>query len=73
LRTVLDDVLHRWGKTDDWSAREFGIAVHAAAVRIHPFADGNGRCTRLLADLAFVAAQDGITAILAIWRALFPS
>ena len=27
-------------------------------VRIHPFADGNGRTTRLLADLVFAAAQD---------------
>ena len=28
------------------------------AVRIHPFVDGNGRTTRLLADLVFAAAQD---------------
>lgn len=27
-------------------------------VRIHPFVDGNGRTTRLLADILFVAAQD---------------
>lgn len=26
-------------------------------MRIHPFTDGNGRSTRLLADLVFVAAQ----------------
>ncbi|GAB7065924.1 Fic family protein [Mycolicibacterium hodleri] len=26
--------------------------------RIHPFVDGNGRTTRLLADLVFAAAQD---------------
>jgi fido (protein-threonine AMPylation protein) len=26
--------------------------------RIHPFTDGNGRTTRLLADLVFAAAQD---------------
>jgi fido (protein-threonine AMPylation protein) len=31
--------------------------VHAETVRIHPFIDGNGRTTRLLADLAFLAAQ----------------
>jgi fido (protein-threonine AMPylation protein) len=30
-------------------------------VRIHPFTDGNGRTTRLLADLVFVATQDGET------------
>jgi Fic family protein len=27
-------------------------------VRIHPFTDGNGRTTRLLADLVFITAQD---------------
>lgn len=27
-------------------------------VRVHPFTDGNGRKTRLLADLVFAAAQD---------------
>lgn len=26
--------------------------------RIHPFADGNGRTTRLLADLVYIAAQE---------------
>lgn len=32
--------------------------MHAETVRIHPFIDGNGRTTRLLADLTFLAAQD---------------
>ena len=27
-------------------------------MRIHPFIDGNGRTTRLLADLVFAATQD---------------
>jgi Fic family protein len=31
--------------------------VHAETVRIHPFTDGNGRTTRLLADLTFAATQ----------------
>ncbi len=38
--------------------RALGIAAHAALVHIHPFVDGNGRVTRLLADLVFLAAQD---------------
>lgn len=59
LRSTLDDIRHRWEHTNDLTPRQLGIAVHAAAVRIHPFVDGNGRTTRLLADLAFVAAQDG--------------
>jgi fido (protein-threonine AMPylation protein) len=59
LRSSLDTIRYRWDNTDDWSARELGIAAHAETVRIHPFTDGNGRTTRLLADLVFVATQDG--------------
>jgi fido (protein-threonine AMPylation protein) len=59
LRSSLDTFRYRWEHTDDWSPRQLGIASHAETVRIHPFADGNGRTTRLLADLVFVAAQDG--------------
>ena len=57
LRTSLDTLNFRWQETDDFTARQLGIAVHAETVRIHPFADGNGRATRLLADLVFAAAQ----------------
>jgi len=59
LRSSLDTIRWRWEHTADWSARELGIAVHAETVRIHPFIDGNGRTTRLLADLVFTASQDG--------------
>jgi fido (protein-threonine AMPylation protein) len=58
LRTAIETVRYRWEHTDDWGARELGMAVHAEAVRIHPFVDGNGRATRRLADLVFAAAQD---------------
>lgn len=58
---AFDNIRYRWATTNDWSARELGIAVHAGAVRIHPFTDGNGRSTRLLADLVFMAAQDPVT------------
>lgn len=57
LRTWLENAGYRWEHTEDWTPREFGIAVHAETVRIHPFIDGNGRTTRLLADLVFLAAQ----------------
>ncbi|MFC4375123.1 Fic family protein [Nocardia halotolerans] len=50
LTAVLDDTL---------TPHQLGIAAHAETVRIHPFTDGNGRTTRLLADLVFLAAQDG--------------
>ena len=42
LRNALDNIAFRWEHTDDWTARELGIAVHAETVRIHPFTDGNG-------------------------------
>jgi fido (protein-threonine AMPylation protein) len=58
LRSSLETIRYRWEHTTDWSPRQLGIAIHAEAVRIHPFTDGNGRVTRLLADLVFVAAQD---------------
>jgi fido (protein-threonine AMPylation protein) len=58
LRTALENARYRWEHTEDWTPRELKIAVHAETVRIHPFIDGNGRTTRLLADLAFLAAQD---------------
>jgi fido (protein-threonine AMPylation protein) len=61
LRSSLDTLRYRWEHTGDWSPRQLGIAAHAETVRIHPFADGNGRATRLLADLVFVAAQSSET------------
>jgi len=57
LRSSLETIRYRWDRTDDWTAHQLGIAAHAEVVRIHPFTDGNGRTTRLLADLIFVAAQ----------------
>jgi fido (protein-threonine AMPylation protein) len=58
LRSALDNVRYRWEHTDDWTARELGLTTHAETVRVHPFTDGNGRTTRLLADLVFITAQD---------------
>lgn len=58
LRNAFDNIRYRWEQTDDWTPRELGIVTHAETVRIHPFADGNGRTTRLLADLVFITAQD---------------
>jgi fido (protein-threonine AMPylation protein) len=68
VRAAIETIRYRWEHTDDWSPRELGIAVHAELVRIHPFADGNGRSTRLLADLVFVAAQDSEAVELYNWR-----
>ena len=58
LRMCLDTLRYRWEHATDWTARILGIAAHAETVRIHPFIDGNGRTTRLLADLVYIAAQE---------------
>lgn len=58
LHTSLGNIRCRWKATEGWDPHEVGIAVHAELVRIHPFTDGNGRSTRLLADLVFVATQE---------------
>lgn len=58
LRHTLDNIGYRWTHTDDWTPKELGLVVHAEVVRIHPFADGNGRTTRLLGDLVFAATQN---------------
>jgi fido (protein-threonine AMPylation protein) len=58
LHDSLETIRYRWTHTDDWTPREAGIATHAETVRIHPFAAGNGRITRLLGDLVFLAAED---------------
>ena len=57
LRGSLDNIRYRWAHTNDWTARQLGITTHAETVRIHPYTDGNGRTTRLLADLVYIAAQ----------------
>lgn len=57
LRNSIETISYRWEHTEDWTAHQLGIAVHAETVRVHPFVDGNGRTTRLLGDLVFVATQ----------------
>lgn len=68
LRAAPENIRYRWKHTEDWSARELGMAVHAEVVRIHPFSDGNGRTTRLLADITFVAAQESASPHLYDWN-----
>lgn len=59
MRNELDDLSYQWDHQTGITARRLGIAAHASVVRILPFVDGNGRVTRLLADLVFLAAQTG--------------
>jgi Fic family protein len=64
----LDKLIYRWRNTADWSSRQIGISVHAEILRIHPFADGNGRTSRLVADLVFLSTQDNDSVYLYEWR-----
>jgi len=59
MRHALDDLNYQWAHRTGIDARSLGIATHAALVRIHPFVDGNGRVTRLMADLVYLAGQTG--------------
>lgn len=59
MRNALDDLNYQWTHQTGIDARRLGIATHAALVRIHPFVDGNGRVTRLVADLVYLAGQTG--------------
>lgn len=68
LRSTLENLLYRWEHTSDWTAKQLAMATHAEAVRIHPFVDGNGRSTRLLADLVLLAATpDDEPAVVLDW------
>ncbi|MGG7509960.1 Fic family protein [Plantibacter sp. YIM 135249] len=68
LRGSLENIRSRWHNTDDWTPHVLGIAVHAETVRIHPFTEGSGRSTRLLADLVFAAAQNSGAPSLFDWQ-----
>ncbi len=57
LHASFGNLLYQWRETKWLATRELGIATHAELVRIHPFVDGNGRVTRLMADLVFAAVQ----------------
>jgi fido (protein-threonine AMPylation protein) len=58
LRNAFDKIRYRWDHTDDWTPHELGIATHAETVRVSSVTDGNGRTTRLLAELVFITIQD---------------
>ena len=45
------DAVEYWLKDVTMTGDEFAIRVHHRAVKVHPFRNGNGRHSRLLADL----------------------
>lgn len=50
LRILLDDVKF-WIDNRTFSQKEIAIRFHHRLVQIHPFPNGNGRISRLMADL----------------------
>lgn len=57
MRTLLDDV-RDWLANGSYPADEIAVRFHHRLVAIHPFPNGNGRLSRLMADL-LVTLQGG--------------
>jgi Fic-DOC domain mobile mystery protein B len=51
---TLDDARF-WHAEKVFELDELAIRIHCRLVRVHPFVNGNGRCTRLMADLYLTA------------------
>lgn len=50
VRAVFDDARY-WAEHQTYEPHELAIRLHHQLVLIHPFVNGNGRCTRLIADV----------------------
>ena len=50
LRMLLNDVKY-WIENKTYSQKEIAVRFHHKLVQIHPFPNGNGRVSRLMADL----------------------
>lgn len=50
VKKLCDDA-HYWEVNGIFSLEEIAVRFHHKLVLIHPFPDGNGRCSRLVADL----------------------
>jgi Fic-DOC domain mobile mystery protein B len=51
LLGLYKDAVEHWLKDEGMSRDEFAVRVHHRVVKIHPFRNGNGRHSRLLADV----------------------
>jgi fido (protein-threonine AMPylation protein) len=49
-RQALDDARY-WHENSTFETDELSVRIHFRLVHVGPFANGNGRCTRLVADL----------------------
>lgn len=55
-RLLLDDAKF-WHANRVFEADDLAARIHCRLVTIHPFPNGNGRCTRLMADLYLAAIE----------------
>lgn len=53
-KQTLDDALY-WHENGVFDVDERAVRIHRRLVAVHPFPNGNGRCTRLVADLYLTA------------------
>ena len=44
-----------WHEHDTFPCEELAVRIHCRLVSIHPFPNGNGRCTRLMADVYLIS------------------
>jgi Fic-DOC domain mobile mystery protein B len=49
-RLLFDDAAY-WHESGVYDIDELAVRIHARLVSVQPFANGNGRCTRMMADL----------------------
>ncbi|MDX8405780.1 MAG: mobile mystery protein B, partial [Mariprofundus sp.] len=59
LRRLCDDVSY-WIEYETFGADEIAVRFHHRLVAIHPFANGNGRHARMIADLLLEKKLDAI-------------
>jgi Fic-DOC domain mobile mystery protein B len=55
--TALEDMKY-WHAHEVFESDERAARLHCRLVTIHPFPNGNGRCTRLMADLYLVTIDE---------------
>jgi len=56
-KQVIDDASY-WHDHETYPVDELAARVHLRLVAVHPFPNGNGRCTRLVADLYLVSRDE---------------
>ena len=55
-KQTLDDAVW-WHENETFTADERAARIHCRLVSVHPFPNGNGRCTRLVADLYLLSME----------------